>query len=1008
MARWISTIKTWRQTYVGRLKFAQFDTVSTAKKIIVATEENVLAALNLKTGQVVWRHVLESASNSNIQLLHVSDRVLTVSGSNPYLIRGWETASGVLLWEWSLTLQNDKQSEFSEWWVHQGMLVHVLPVFGSHLEVTMYNMLNGQNKGHTSKMPAVWSNERCVFAAPYYTCVSGSQGNHLLLSLDVASNVVQFISKPLSSLIDLSDSKGVLSTFEGNSIVPGVIIDNQVLVIIKDNEFKVPNIGMANRDVSVTIADSPTGPTLLQTWYEDDKGYFLTAHDLATSKEILNIKSKEQQLSVPNPEFLSVMCTRTAREQYVCRILVTSDDDSVNLLQQEGRVLWTREEALTNVVAVEFVDLPVSDLEAAIESEFDQKEGSVWGVFIRRIQTQMAQLKAFVKGGPGEGSTDTLLRDYFNLHKIIFVVTEVGKVFGIDNLSGNILWQRYERHLDSSEALVFTRRSARHPPHDAYVTIVGRHEESGNGLLISLNPITGEPIGEKSLHLDYKLQQSALLHCSDPEYLRALILLDLEGNVQVLPMSSEPLVEDMYMYVAEKDAAAVRGYALRYDGQVSESAWPKRNHKSATVNAVQTWSMSLGGVGVRLVRALGKEPRERVHSPGRVLADRSVLYKYLNPNLVLFITEAPDYVHKDIVTVWLVDVVSGAVVWSQVHRRARASAHAVHTENMIAYAYYNDKHRRTEIASVELYTGRERWWWTRSSWEGAGGRAPRVERQAYVLPASLSAAAHTTTLRALTDRHVLLALSTGAIVELPWAYLEPRRGLAVGVGDAREEGVLPYTPELPLPAEAVINYNHTLGRVVALHTAPSGLESTCLVLATGLDLFYTRVAPSKTFDLLKDDFDYSLIVVVLAALVVATYSTKYFAARKTLKQAWNQHKQNVYTLAAGMLAVILKLCMSEQLVHDGVLRTFHANKAHLQEIADSHIHQGARSVKTTNTTSLDRPLSCNGQRATKTLLRQPQITTDRHACHRGRFEGQRKEIKVQTMQFLIRNRDYGN
>ncbi|GBP12876.1 hypothetical protein EVAR_6185_1 [Eumeta japonica] len=33
--------------------------------------------------------------------------------------------------------------------------------------------------------------------------------------------------------------------------------------------------------------------------------------------------------------------------------------------------------------------------------------------------------------------------------------------------------------------------------------------------------------------------------------------------------------------------------------------------------------------------------------------------------------------------------------------------------------------------------------------------------------------------------------------------------------------------------------------------------------------------------------------------------------------------------------------------------------AHPQEIADSHIHQGARSVKTTNTTSLGRPLSCN-------------------------------------------------
>lgn len=42
-----------RQTYVGRIKFSQFDTVSTAKKIIVATEENVLAALNLKTGKLI-------------------------------------------------------------------------------------------------------------------------------------------------------------------------------------------------------------------------------------------------------------------------------------------------------------------------------------------------------------------------------------------------------------------------------------------------------------------------------------------------------------------------------------------------------------------------------------------------------------------------------------------------------------------------------------------------------------------------------------------------------------------------------------------------------------------------------------------------------------------------------------------------------------------------------------------------------------------------------------------
>ncbi|VVC89101.1 unnamed protein product [Leptidea sinapis] len=53
-----------------------------------------------------------------------------------------------------------------------------------------------------------------------------------------------------------------------------------------------------------------------------------------------------------------------------------------------------------------------------------------------------------------------------------------------------------------------------------------------------------------------------------------------------------------------------------------------------------------------------------------------------------------------------------------------------------------------------------------------------------------------------------------------------------------------------------------------------------------IHIFYTRVAPSKTFDLLKEDFDYNLITIVLVALIVATYSTKYFASRKMLKMAW--------------------------------------------------------------------------------------------------------------------------
>lgn len=46
----------------------------------------------------------------------------------------------------------------------------------------------------------------------------------------------------------------------------------------------------------------------------------------------------------------------------------------------------------------------------------------------------------------------------------------------MDNLSGEILWKRYDPGLDTESVVVYTRRSARHPPHDAYLTIVGKHE----------------------------------------------------------------------------------------------------------------------------------------------------------------------------------------------------------------------------------------------------------------------------------------------------------------------------------------------------------------------------------------------------------------------------------------------------------------------------------------------------------------------------------------------------
>lgn len=66
-------------------------------------------------------------------------------------------------------------------------------------------------------------------------------------------------------------------------------------------------------------------------------------------------------------------------------------------------------------------------------------------------------------------------------------------------------------------------------------------------------------------------------------------------------------------------------------------------------------------------------------------------------------------------------------------------------------------------------------------------------------------------------------------------FVDPRRPVTV-TPEMREEGVIPYMPELPIPSDAIINYNQTVQRVRGIHTSPSGLESTCLVFVYGLGM----------------------------------------------------------------------------------------------------------------------------------------------------------------------------
>ena len=78
---------------------------------------------------------------------------------------------------------------------------------------------------------------------------------------------------------------------------------------------------------------------------------------------------------------------------------------------------------------------------------------------------------------------------------------------------------------------------------------------------------------------------------------------------------------------------------------------------------------------------------EHVHSQGVVLGDRSVLYKYINPNLMVVTTEGTSDSDKGFINVYLIDAITGHVVFHCTHKKARGPVHVIHSENWIVVGF---------------------------------------------------------------------------------------------------------------------------------------------------------------------------------------------------------------------------------------------------------------------------------------------------------------------------------
>uniref|UniRef100_A0A4W6G7T4 ER membrane protein complex subunit 1 n=1 Tax=Lates calcarifer TaxID=8187 RepID=A0A4W6G7T4_LATCA len=935
----------WRQQYVGKVRFSHFDThVQSSKKVLLATEKNVFAALNTRTGELFWRHVDKTGPEGNIDALlqHGQDAVLVVG--NGRLLRSWEINVGGLNWEIVL----DSGSFQSACLVGQQDTVKHVAVL-KKTAISLHYLSNGHQKW-IENLP---ESETVDYQAVY----SGGNGEVYALGLVPHSHItiVAYSVEDGEIIKQISVEAPWLSNIQASCAVVGqgilTCVDSAtVSLYILDlhmqsqmTQIPLQSLGLEAapgfHPALMSTQPNPARPPLpeffLQLGPEHylllqlNNGQIVTLRDfnlpVACSLNLFSAETGRRLLDTtlifnvdPNggkPEKLYVQAFLKKDDSVGYRVMVQTEDHTLTFLQQPGRVMWTREEALSDVVTMEMVDLPLTGTQAELEGEFGKKADGLMSMVLKRLSSQFILLQAWIghlwklfydarkprSQVKNDVTIENLSRDEFNLQKMMVMVTASGKVcnkslpshlvilifcffsvklFGIDSKTGSILWRHYLDNIPSNAAFkLMVQRTTAHFPHPPQCTLLIKDKDTGLATLHVFNPIFGKKSHITPPTLPQPILQSLMLPLMDQDYAKVLLLVDDQYKVSAFPSTKnvlqqlQEMASSIFFYLIDSAQGRLSGYRLRMD-----------------LSTELIWEVVIPTEVQRIVSVKGKRPNEHVHSQGRVMGDRSVLYKYLNPNLLAVVTESTDlHQERSFVGILLIDGVTGRIFHEAVQRKARGPVHVVHSENWVIifccfYEYWSTKSRRNEFSVIELYEGMELYNSTVFS-SLDRPHAPQVLQQSYIFPSSISTMEATLTEKGITSRHLLIGLPSGGILSLPKMFLDPRRPEIVSE-QSREENLIPYAPELLIRTEWFINYNQTVSRVRGIYTAPSGLESTCLVVAYGLDIYQTRVYPSKQFDVLKDDYDYMLISSVLFALFFATMISKRLAEVKLLNRAW--------------------------------------------------------------------------------------------------------------------------
>ncbi|CCA66499.1 hypothetical protein PIIN_00183 [Serendipita indica DSM 11827] len=621
---------------------------------------------------------------------------------------------------------------------------------------------------------------------------------------------------------------------------------------------------------------------------------------------------------------------------YVSRIILSTSTGAIQQWQQETNH-WSREESLTEIEAVAALDLP----EATVDSRLMYT--AMEETPIQRITRQVRDMKdlpfylfrfiqRFMTGKystvptSGSNTAGSLWRDLYGFKKVLVIATARGKVFGIETNKGTIVWS--EKLGANSPDLSMKIKPVRmtvlktvsegfHPEVGIVVEVDRANNQGGRTLTTGLVRVDATTGSSHSIVLFHgptlEVKEIDLPNPSAGLGKKMIAVVDYDYKVHLYPYHREALEafnnitdRSTFMLVTGPPTSQfVQGYGISHRILPVEEL---DNGTSTTLEPVwdtyPTWRSNVGP-GEKIVSTVYRTPGSAA-SHGRVLADRTTLYKYLNPHLAAVVTETrarhganPAGTPRARCTIYLIDASKGTVLYSTNVPSSKRTSLACDVkmtlvENWLVYHYYEDSSEYGEagtkgwrMVSVELYEGGPN---VRLKSGELGPESPKrgsIEtlEQVYVFPSDIRTIATTSTKFGISSKDIIVINGKGQVQTFSRRFLDPRRPKSKPTAAEAEEGLIQFDVLLPDDSRRVVSHNRGVYADKLLTTSTS-LESTSLVLAYGTDLFLTRVSPSGTFDVLSAGFNKIQLVLTVSGLGAAILITRPLVRSKVLNARW--------------------------------------------------------------------------------------------------------------------------